>query len=149
MGRTLTVGVATGAVALACMRAGIAPFILNNERTVSNHDTAIPASLAFSPDLATFGVPMIASLYTFIVLVIFATAPRYNARAHERAVLLIGVLLAAQAASITQYLQLTVTGKHDLPGFSSLRVHWINIATTLALNLAPTCLIMAEKMMTP
>jgi hypothetical protein len=146
MGRTATASVATTAVVVACLRAGIAPFILNNEQTVSNLDTSIPASLAFSPDLATFGIPMIAALYAFIVFVVFTTAPRYNARNNERAVLLIGVLLAAQVASITQYMQLTVTGKHELEGFSTLRVHWLNIAITLALNAAPTCLIMAEKM---
>jgi hypothetical protein len=146
MGRTITASVATTCVVAACLRAGIAPFILNNEETVSKLDTSIPASRAFSPDLATFGIPMVAALYTFIVLVVFVTAPRYNVRHNERAVLLIGVLLAAQAASITQYLQLTVTGKHELEGFSTLRVHWLNIALTLALNAAPTCLIMAAKM---
>tara|TARA_B110000971_G_C19954864_1_gene475153 strand:+ start:554 stop:823 length:270 start_codon:yes stop_codon:yes gene_type:complete len=88
---------------------------------------------------------MIAALYAFVALVVFATAPRYNTRPNERALLLIGVLLAAQTASIAQYLQLTVTGKHELPGFSSLRVHWLNIALTLTLNAAPTCLIMATK----
>lgn len=147
MGHKTTTVVTWAAVLLGCLRAAITPFILNNSKSVSHHDTTIPASEAFSPDLNTYGAPMIAALYTFVALVVFATAPRYNVRPNERAVLLIGVLLAAQAASIIQYLQLTVTGKHDLPGFSTLRVHWFNIALTLALNATPTCLIMAAKRM--
>jgi uncharacterized BrkB/YihY/UPF0761 family membrane protein len=146
MGRKAVSAATLTLVALGCLRASITPFILNNNIAVSHHDQSIPASEVFSPPLETYGVPMIAALYAFVVLVVFATAPRYNTRPNERAILLIGVLLAAQTASITQYLQLTVTGKHELPGFSSLRVHWVNIALTLALNAAPTCLIMVAKM---
>ena len=141
--------VATVAVAAACLRAGIAPFILNNVESISHHATSIPASETFSGDFHTYGIPMIAALYTFIVLVVFTTAPRYSIRPNEQAVLLVGILLAAQVASITQYLQLTVTGKHELEGFSTLRVHWLNIALVLILNIVPTCLIISKTTQPP
>jgi len=146
MGRAALRAVGIIAAAIAVARCGTTPFILNNEVSVSNHDASIPASNTFSGELQTFGAPMIGSLYAFIVFVVFTISPRYNTNATERAVLLIGVVVTAQVASLIQYLQCTTSGKHNLPGFSTLSVHWTNLALVLILNTTAGCLVLAERM---